>query len=60
MKDRNTKSFYFVLANTLISNIVNSTIWFAIIFYTYLQTKSVLVTSVISGLYLLSVTITGF
>jgi DHA3 family multidrug efflux protein-like MFS transporter len=54
------RTFYFLLGNTLVSNIVNSTIWFAITFYTYLQTQSVLATSIISGIYLITVSVTGF
>ena len=54
------KSFYFLLGNNIISSIVNSTVWFAIIFFTYLETESVLATSIISGIYLLSTTTTGF
>ena len=53
------KTFYHLLVNTAISSIVNFTVWFAIIFYGYLQTESVLVTSVISGLFLVSTATTG-
>lgn len=54
------KVFYYLLANTLISSVTNFTVWFAIIFYVYLQTQSVLATSIISGIYLVSVAISGF
>lgn len=54
------RSFYYLLANNIVSNTVNSTVWFAIVFFTYLQTQSVLATSIISGIYLVSVSITGF
>jgi len=52
--------FYQILANTLISSVTNFTVWFAIIFYVYLQTKSVFATSIISGLFLVSTAISGF
>ncbi len=52
--------FYFLLANTVIANVVNSTVWFAITFFTYLQTESVLATSIIAGLYLVFTSLTGF
>lgn len=54
------QKFYALLANNLIATITNSTVWFAITFYAYLQTRSVLVTSVIGGLYLVAVTFSGF
>lgn len=54
------RNFYFLLGNNIISSIVNATVWFAITFYTYLQTQSVLATSIISGIYLVSTTLTGF
>lgn len=54
------KNFYYLVANTLLVNIVNMTVWFALTFYVYLQTKSVLATSIISGIYLVTVALTGF
>ena len=43
------KQFYQALVNTLISNVTTSFLWFALIFWTYLETKSVLATGVIGG-----------
>lgn len=54
------KTFYAFLANNLVAGIVNFTVWFAIIFYVYLQTHSVLATSLISGLWVATVALTGF
>lgn len=54
------KTFYQLLANTIVASITNSTIWFALIFYVYLETKSVFATSIISGLYLLATAGSGF
>ena len=54
------KTFYHILGNTLIASIVNFTVWFAIIFYVYLETQSVFATSLISGLYLVSTAGSGF
>ncbi|MBE7434054.1 MAG: MFS transporter [Anaerolineales bacterium] len=45
-------TFYQILANTVISNVTNMTVWFALIFFVYLETKSVTATSIISGIYL--------
>lgn len=36
------------------------TVWFALVFFVYLQTKTVIVTSITSGIYLATVAFTGF
>ncbi|MCQ3935793.1 MAG: MFS transporter [Chloroflexi bacterium] len=46
------KTFYQILVNTVLSNVTNMTVWFALIFFVYLETKSVTATSIISGIYL--------
>ncbi len=53
------KAFYQFLANTIIASVTNSTVWFSLVFYTYLQTRAVLATSLLSGIYLAAVAITG-
>ncbi len=55
-----TKLFYAVLANSLVASLTNTFVWFAVTFWVYLQTKSVLVTSVMAGIYLLTVATSGF
>lgn len=60
MDKTNTRNFYQILANTLVANITNMTVFFAIIFFAYLETKSVFVTGMISGIYLVATAITGF
>ncbi|HVF25129.1 MAG TPA: MFS transporter [Anaerolineales bacterium] len=54
------KTFYQLLANAIISNVTNMTVWFALIFFVYLETRSVIATSIISGIYLLAVALSGF
>ncbi len=54
------KTFYQLLANTLISSITNFTVWFAIVFFVYLQTESVFATSMMSGIFLVTTALTGF
>ncbi len=49
------KHFYQVLLNTLIANVTTSYLWFALTFWVYLETKSVLATSIIGGTYMLFV-----
>jgi MFS transporter, DHA3 family, multidrug efflux protein len=55
-----TKLFYAVLANSLVAALTNSFVWFAVTFWVYLQTQSVVVTSVMAGIYLLTVATSGF
>lgn len=51
------KQFYQVLINTLIANVTTSFLWFSLVFWVYLETKSVLATGVIGGAYMLLVAI---
>lgn len=44
--------FHHLLANNLAANITNFTVWFALTFWVYLETRSVFATGVIAGLYL--------
>lgn len=53
------RSFYHLLGNTLLASILNFTVWFAITFYAYIQTQSVLVTGVIAGIYVVFTALTG-
>jgi|GEM_PF-6700819 len=50
MQANSPKTFYHLLVNTLVVSIANSFVWFALTFWIFLQTKSVLVTSIIAGL----------
>lgn len=58
-KPKNLHIFYHLLANTLIASVINFTVWFAITFYVYLETRSVFATAVISGIYLVTTALTG-
>ena len=51
------KYFYGVLVNTLIANVTSSFLWFALTFWVYLETKSVLATAIIGGAYMLLVAV---
>lgn len=51
------KNFYRVLLNTLIANVTTSYLWFALTFWVYLETQSVLATGIIGGMYMLLVAI---
>jgi len=45
-------TFHQILANNLIANITNFTVWFAITFWVFLETQSVFATGLIAGIYL--------
>jgi MFS transporter, DHA3 family, multidrug efflux protein len=49
---RSRRTFHHALANTLVASVVNSTVWFAVTFWVYLETRSVFATGVISGIFL--------
>src|SRR4029453_6699147 len=53
------KAFYQLLVNTLLVSVINFTVWFAITFYVYLQTRSVFATGVVSGIFLVMTALTG-
>ena len=48
-----------VLVNTLIANVTTSFLWFALTFWAYLETRSVLATAVVGGVYMLFVAISS-
>jgi MFS transporter, DHA3 family, multidrug efflux protein len=52
-------AFYQVLINTLLVSVINFTVWFAITFSVYLETRSVFATGVISGIFLVMTSLTG-
>ncbi len=54
------KTFYRILVNTLVASITNSFVWFAITFWVFLQTKSVIATSVMAGVFTITVAFSGF
>ena len=53
------KTFYAVLTNTLVAALVNTFVWFAVTFWVYLETESVIVTAVMAGVYTGTVALSG-
>jgi DHA3 family multidrug efflux protein-like MFS transporter len=51
--------FHHLLGNTLVTSVTNFTVWFAITFFVYLETRSVFATAVISGIFLVLTAMTG-
>ena len=56
---RARSSFLQVLGNTLVANVTSSYLWFALTFWIYLETRSVLATAIIGGSYMLLVAVFG-
>ncbi|GAA0457691.1 multidrug resistance protein [Actinoplanes capillaceus] len=53
------RTFYQLLFNTLLVSVINFTVWFAVTFWVYLETRSVFATGVISGIFLVLTALTG-
>ncbi len=47
------RTFFQVLVNTMIANVTTSFLWFALTFWVYLETRSVLATGIVGGAYML-------
>ncbi|WP_461470881.1 MFS transporter [Microbacterium sp. HJ5] len=56
---RTVRAFHQVLANTALANVTSSFLWFALTFWAYLETESVLATAIIGGSYMLLVAVFG-
>jgi MFS transporter, DHA3 family, multidrug efflux protein len=54
------KTFYAILANTLAASLTNTFVWFALTFWVYLETQSVVATSMMAGVYTITVAVSGF
>lgn len=54
------KTFHAALANSMVAFVVNNFVWFAITFWVYLETRSVIATSVMAGVFTLTVAFSGF
>lgn len=52
--------FHQVLANNLVANITNFTVWFAVTFWVFLETRSVFATGMIAGIFLVFTAGLGF
>jgi len=54
------KTFYQIAGNALLVTLGNFFLWFALIFWVYLETQSVLASSLIGGSYMVVATLSGF
>jgi MFS transporter, DHA3 family, multidrug efflux protein len=53
------RTFHLLVANSLVANVTNNFVWFALTFWVYLETLSVLATAIIGGSYMLLVTVSS-
>lgn len=53
------RTFHLLVANSLVANVTNNFLWFALTFWVYLETRSVLATAIIGGSYMLIVSVSG-
>jgi DHA3 family multidrug efflux protein-like MFS transporter len=54
------KTFHAVLANSLVAFVVNNFVWFAVTFWVFLETRSVIATSIMAGVFTLTIAFSGF
>ncbi|HEX5875172.1 MAG TPA: MFS transporter [Pyrinomonadaceae bacterium] len=54
------KTFYSVLVNSVAAFLINNSVWFAVTFWVYLETRSVIATAVMAGIYTSTVALSGF
>jgi MFS transporter, DHA3 family, multidrug efflux protein len=54
------KAFYQLLGNSLIVTLANFCVWFATIYWAYLETRSVVSTAVMGGIFLLGMALSSF
>ncbi len=59
LTDPAVRTFLQLLANVLPVSVINLSMWFAVTFFVYLQTKSVFATGIIAGIFLVSTAGTG-
>ena len=53
------RTFVHLLVNTLLVSVTNFTVWFAITFWVFLETKSVLATGMVAGIFLVTTAVSG-
>ena len=54
------KTFHAALANSLAAFLTNNFVWFAVTFWVYLETRSVIATSVMAGIFTITIAFSGF
>jgi len=54
------RTFYAILANSLAASVINTFVWFAVTFWVFLETRSVIATSIMAGVYTITVALSAF
>lgn len=54
------KTFLAAAINAAIANVITTAVWFAVTFWVYLETQSVTATSILAGIYVVIVAVSGF
>lgn len=54
------RTFYHIISNTLLSVVTNMFVWFALTFWVFLETRSLLATSLIAGIFALTNAVSAF
>ncbi len=60
MTKSSMRVFHFLLGNSLVATTTNNFVWFALVFWVFLETQSVMATSLISGMFVLVTAAGGF
>jgi DHA3 family multidrug efflux protein-like MFS transporter len=53
------RAFVHLLVNTLLVSVINFTVWFAVTFWVFLETRSVLATGMVAGIFLVTTALCG-
>ena len=59
LRNRAHRVFLHLLVNVLLVSVINFTVWFAITFWVYLETRSVLATGMVAGIFLVATALSG-
>jgi DHA3 family multidrug efflux protein-like MFS transporter len=59
LRSGSQRIFLHVLLSTLVVSVINFTLWFAVTFWIYLETRSVFATGMIAGIFLVATALTG-
>ncbi|MEQ3553077.1 MFS transporter [Pseudonocardia nematodicida] len=59
LRDGTQRVFAHLLVSTLTVSVVNFTVWFAVTFWVYIETQSVMATGLIAGIFLAATSLTG-
>ena len=54
------RTFYHIASNALLTTLANFLLWFALVFWVYLETRSLLASSIIAGSYMVIATVSSF